>query len=130
MNQTELQLSLLGGLTITENGTAVSHFASRKVEALFAYLVCNPRSHSREVLATLLWPNNNQTRALANLSVALTTLRKQLGAYLLVERHTISLNIETDCRLDTAVFQQAINQARSEERRVGKECRSRWSPYH
>src|SRR5258708_2301959 len=30
--------------------------------------------------------------------------------------------------------QQAFNQAtgtdRSEERRVGKECRSRWSPYH
>ena len=24
----------------------------------------------------------------------------------------------------------AINWARSEERRVGKECRSRWSPYH
>ena len=24
----------------------------------------------------------------------------------------------------------ALNGARSEERRVGKECRSRWSPYH
>ena len=23
-----------------------------------------------------------------------------------------------------------INKKRSEERRVGKECRSRWSPYH
>src|SRR5690554_8125149 len=23
-----------------------------------------------------------------------------------------------------------LNQSRSEERRVGKECRSRWSPYH
>ena len=23
-----------------------------------------------------------------------------------------------------------VNKARSEERRVGKECRSRWSPYH
>ena len=23
-----------------------------------------------------------------------------------------------------------INRGRSEERRVGKECRSRWSPYH
>ena len=23
-----------------------------------------------------------------------------------------------------------IDQVRSEERRVGKECRSRWSPYH
>src|SRR2546430_6228957 len=26
--------------------------------------------------------------------------------------------------------QQAAAKARSEERRVGKECRSRWSPYH
>src|SRR3712207_7627549 len=25
---------------------------------------------------------------------------------------------------------QHVQQARSEERRVGKECRSRWSPYH
>src|SRR3712207_9084634 len=30
---------------------------------------------------------------------------------------------ETDLELDTFV-------PRSEERRVGKECRSRWSPYH
>ena len=25
---------------------------------------------------------------------------------------------------------QALGRSRSEERRVGKECRSRWSPYH
>src|SRR2546422_11463672 len=25
---------------------------------------------------------------------------------------------------------RAVSQQRSEERRVGKECRSRWSPYH
>ena len=25
---------------------------------------------------------------------------------------------------------EAIGRQRSEERRVGKECRSRWSPYH
>src|SRR3712207_9247043 len=25
---------------------------------------------------------------------------------------------------------QSANEGRSEERRVGKECRSRWSPYH
>ena len=24
----------------------------------------------------------------------------------------------------------AVREVRSEERRVGKECRSRWSPYH
>ena len=27
-------------------------------------------------------------------------------------------------------FPNAIKVLRSEERRVGKECRSRWSPYH
>ena len=35
-------------------------------------------------------------------------------------------------RLDEvkSALDNALNQARSEERRVGKECRSRWSPYH
>src|SRR3712207_534939 len=27
-------------------------------------------------------------------------------------------------------FEQVLQSDRSEERRVGKECRSRWSPYH
>jgi len=36
------------------------------------------------------------------------------------------------CRLDIADLNAPISGAsrRSEERRVGKECRSRWSPYH
>ena len=29
-----------------------------------------------------------------------------------------------------ASLSKAIQEGRSEERRVGKECRSRWSPYH
>ena len=29
-----------------------------------------------------------------------------------------------------SVYLEAAAQDRSEERRVGKECRSRWSPYH
>ena len=28
------------------------------------------------------------------------------------------------------LFHELFNSSRSEERRVGKECRSRWSPYH
>ena len=33
--------------------------------------------------------------------------------------------------IDTPLFKAvSINTTRSEERRVGKECRSRWSPYH
>ena len=37
----------------------------------------------------------------------------------------------TDASYFSAVYQEAVElTARSEERRVGKECRSRWSPYH
>ena len=32
--------------------------------------------------------------------------------------------------LDEPLTVQPMQRVRSEERRVGKECRSRWSPYH
>ena len=35
-----------------------------------------------------------------------------------------------DKNVNTVFIPQEITQLRSEERRVGKECRSRWSPYH
>src|SRR5258707_11844814 len=31
---------------------------------------------------------------------------------------------------DDALIRGGLSDSRSEERRVGKECRSRWSPYH
>src|SRR5258708_5589233 len=34
------------------------------------------------------------------------------------------------CRAGTQIISERILAIRSEERRVGKECRSRWSPYH
>ena len=40
--------------------------------------------------------------------------------YMKVLRHFLSL----------IMFQSRNSYLRSEERRVGKECRSRWSPYH
>ena len=40
-----------------------------------------------------------------------------------------TLPVETPCTLDIEPFVEP-QLTRSEERRVGKECRSRWSPYH
>ena len=34
------------------------------------------------------------------------------------------------CSVAQREFHQYFPKPRSEERRVGKECRSRWSPYH
>src|SRR2546422_10808894 len=38
--------------------------------------------------------------------------------------------IEQNARLIHHLLSSLVLSARSEERRVGKECRSRWSPYH
>ena len=38
--------------------------------------------------------------------------------------------IEIDNKGEKLVVEVAQHIGRSEERRVGKECRSRWSPYH
>ena len=41
----------------------------------------------------------------------------------------LSLNEKLKILADAAKYDVACT-SRSEERRVGKECRSRWSPYH
>ena len=55
--------------------------------------------------------------------------------YSAIKRNEIASFVETWLDLET-VIQSEVSQKekskyrRSEERRVGKECRSRWSPYH
>ena len=46
----------------------------------------------------------------------------------LEEPSVVAVNKDTEEIL--AVGKEARQRSRSEERRVGKECRSRWSPYH
>src|SRR3712207_9559244 len=50
-----------------------------------------------------------------------------LGILLILIGTTINLHSANDI---TSAVLAAIVHVRSEERRVGKECRSRWSPYH
>ena len=47
-------------------------------------------------------------------------------------QHIMKLIISNAQKLEEVVgdVQKNIHTSRSEERRVGKECRSRWSPYH
>ena len=46
-------------------------------------------------------------------------------------KHEVELDdsIHYEDKYESDLF-RAVMQLRSEERRVGKECRSRWSPYH
>ena len=52
-----------------------------------------------------------------------TTLLRMIAGFIRPDKGSISINGEVIDHLNP-------NQLRSEERRVGKECRSRWSPYH
>ena len=99
-----LEISLLGGLSIEENGQPVTGLASRKAEVLLAYLVCSGEAHARETLADLLWDERPHKQGLANLRAVLTSLRKQFAAYLIITRHTVAFNFESTYRLDTAEF--------------------------
>ena len=45
-------------------------------------------------------------------------------------RRIVELRLDPVRGAFDAAHLKEINTTRSEERRVGKECRSRWSPYH
>ena len=119
-----LTISLLGGVAIKMNGTPVSGFVSRKVEGLLIYLAANPRPHARDILATLFWPDHDQARALANFSVALSNLRKQLGAYVVADRHTVGFHPEMPFWLDAAEFERAVMTARAGQQKSGQITRA------
>ena len=57
--------------------------------------------------------------------IVLNNLRKK------VTQLEATMNINTEKgRVRDPGLEAALQRSRSEERRVGKECRSRWSPYH
>src|SRR6266542_2696907 len=56
-------------------------------------------------------------------------LRRELGAWLRRAR-TAGLDRDDVVALVEMTLRDTFREGRSEERRVGKECRSRWSPYH
>ncbi len=86
----------------------------RKTVALLAYLAVNPRPHSRETLATLMWPEHNAAQAKANLRRDLSRLKNVLDEdVLLIDRSQASLDANGDWWLDVQVFQEKVQLIRS-----------------
>ena len=48
----------------------------------------------------------------------------------LIKANMTALSVAASWVIDDPDTADAVAGERSEERRVGKECRSRWSPYH
>ena len=95
---------LFGPPRIEIDGTSIS-VDTRKAVALIAYLAITRQQHSRDSLAALLWPENDQSHARAALRRTLSTLNKALqGQWLDIERETIGLDFRTDLQIDVQTF--------------------------
>src|SRR5919112_688549 len=85
-------LLLLGPPRIERDGMTVE-VDTRKAIALVAYLAVAHRRHTREALATLLWPEYDQSRARAALRRTLSALAKaRTEGWLEVDRESVGLN--------------------------------------
>ena len=103
-----LALFLFGPPHLDLDGTPVK-IDRHKAMALLAYLATNPQAHSRNTLATLLWPNYDQGRARAALRRTLVTLKKAgLSEWLAADRETIKLNDQATLWVDVARFRQRL----------------------
>ncbi len=106
-----LQIFLLGAPRLERDGEVIS-LRRRKAVALLAYLAMSGRPHSRDALATLLWPDHNQSSAQANLRRDLSLLKQTLGEEVMViDRRQVSLDPQADLWLDTAAFQSRLAEA-------------------
>src|SRR3990172_2189243 len=98
-----LKIRLLGTPQVEIDGGPFK-VDTRKAVALLAYLAVTERSHGRDTLAALLWPDYDQASARAALRRTLSTLRTALGGgWLTTDRDAVSL--EGPFWLDTSQFQ-------------------------
>ena len=88
-------------------GPELVHLSPKAFQLLQSLVEARPNAVSKHDLQALVWPNTFVSDA--NLAVLIGEIRSALG---------------DDPRKPRLI------RTRSEERRVGKECRSRWSPYH
>lgn len=113
-----LNISLFGKFCVKRDGQVLEGFDARKVQELFCYLLLH-RDHSlsREMLASVLWPETTTALSKKNLRQALWQLQSALGSQgaltsdriLVVDPEWIQLNAQADLWLDVAVFEYASN---------------------
>jgi len=106
---TAVNLHLLGSPHFEQSEQIVPLHRRRRSIALLAYLVMTAQPHSRERLATLLWPDHDPERARANLRRDLSYLKRQLGDNLITaDREQIALNHEMPLCVDACLFTEKV----------------------
>src|SRR3712207_9217968 len=89
--------------------------------------ICIRGRHARWSAPQLLVEPEHADR----IDVAVATEQQGVPVARVDEREpAVAAQIDAGAGRDLILLERVLEPARSEERRVGKECRSRWSPYH
>src|SRR5438034_10943332 len=108
-------VELLGGLRAVSGNTAASHFETRKAASLLAYLACHRgRAQPREVLAEMLWPDEDVDATRDRLRQALAAIRRGIesdgirkGSVLVADRAEVALSA-AEVITDVEQFEQKL----------------------
>lgn len=85
------------------------HIPRRKAVALLAYLAVSCATHGRDMLATLLWPDHDTSRAYAFLRNALWVLNQTpLTRFLVSTRHMAGLRANPGLWIDVCAFRAEL----------------------
>lgn len=104
-----LHLYLFGAPRLESDGKNLS-IGRRKGLAILAYLALRGQPQSREALATLFWPDYDQSGALSNLRRELSRLRSGLGMDLVVaDRRQAELATESDLWVDVKQYRRLLD---------------------
>ncbi|MFL5807222.1 MAG: protein kinase domain-containing protein [Roseiflexaceae bacterium] len=103
---THLKLFVLGQPRLERDGGPIE-LNLRKALALLVYLAVSGQGHSRDALATLLWPDSDQREGRARLRRTLHRLNEAIGGDILDSGpEAIGLHPTADLWLDCAAFRQ------------------------
>ncbi len=117
-----LKIYLLGA-PLVELGGKPAEFDTRKAIALLAYLSITREDHTRDALATVLWPELDQSRARAALRRTLSSLKNAVGEGALnIEREILGLNPAAEIWLDVEVFQRHLEETQTHGHSLEKVC--------
>jgi len=106
-----IHIRLFGAPEIERNGQTIP-VPRRKTLALLTYLAVTGQMQSREALATLFWPEYDQSRTLANLRRDLSRLKELFSENILVtDRLQAGLNQQIEINLDVAAYLARVKKA-------------------
>ncbi len=126
----QLSIHLFGQPQVKVDNKIVD-ITRKKAVALLAYLAISGQAHSRDALATMLWPEADQSRARAGLRSALWALNQtEVGAWLVVDVETVGLaggkpgssDAHPAPVVDVDQFRAFVQAARSHDHAPGEAC--------